>query len=103
MAKYFPLFVVIAGLLIVFSCCGGFFTGYICGSRPDEAMAASLVKTTASKNNARCIACGREFRITEEHRGNVSGQIKEYRCPQCGVSVPAQILYQFYDEMHPKN
>ena len=50
--------------------------------------------STPPRNNARCPVCGKEFRIPEEHRGNNSQWIREYRCPRCGESAPAGILYK---------
>lgn len=45
-------------------------------------------------NNAQCPGCGKEFHISNEHRGNNSMWTREYRCPRCHNSWPAAVLYK---------
>ena len=54
-------------------------------------------------NNARCRVCGYEWRISEEYRDNISGQLVQMRCPRCGQEWPVFLLYREYDDHHGRS
>jgi len=58
--------------------------------------------TNGAPNNARCPHCNKEWRISEQYRGNMSEMYKTINCPRCDQPAAAGVLYQEYEEAHGK-
>jgi DNA-directed RNA polymerase subunit RPC12/RpoP len=55
---------------------------------------ALVVPSRQSAPNARCPACGKEFHISEDYRGNLGAVTREIPCPRCGLRFPPVLLYK---------
>jgi hypothetical protein len=77
------------------------FAGLVMAVRPRDG--GGYFVAPQPTNNARCPACAKEWRISEEFRDNPSGMMRTVPCPRCHFASPPVYLYAYYDKARQQN